>query len=74
MKCGATKKKSWRGHQTLHDEVHEIFFDHLNFNKNKVEGSGHDDRGDFTLTGTYQASTGAIEILKQYGGDKQTVT
>ena len=53
MKCGATKKKSWRGHQTLHDEVHELFFDHLNFNKNKVEGSGHDDRGDFTLTGTY---------------------
>jgi len=54
--------------------VNDLFFDHLNFNKNRVEGLGHDERGDFTLSGTLQVSTGAIEILKQYLGDKQNIT
>lgn len=74
VKCGSSKKKSWRGQQSLHNEDNEIFFDHLTFNKNKVEGSGHDELGEFTVVGTYQLSTGAVEFLKQYNGDKQNIT
>ena len=51
-----------------------MYIDHLNFNKNRVEGSGQDERGEFSVSGTYQMSSGSIEFLRQYPGDKQNIT
>jgi hypothetical protein len=35
------------------------------FNKNRIEGAGVDAvQGEFTLTGNYHVSSGAVEIIK----------